>query len=73
MTPNLTNRKKIRRQVDWGRSESLKREENGREKTLGHAPPSFSIFIPRSGVELCSCEGLDEREGRVYGTGETSI
>ncbi len=29
-----------------------------REKTIGHAPPSFSIFISKCGIGLTSWEGL---------------
>ena len=45
----------MRRQVDWGRSKSLKREEKVKRKRLAMYTPSFSIFISMSGIGLPSC------------------
>ena len=59
VTPNAASRENyVGRST--GDGQSLKREENGREKPLDNVPPppSFLISISMSGIELRSCEGL---------------
>ena len=59
MSPNPLNRGGICGRVDRGRSESLKREEERREKILGHVLPPPQVFnFSKCGIELPSCEGL---------------